>query len=88
MAEPGTHDYESHLSMPAAGFIASLPRRQQQKVLDLVEQIGRHPFQIGDYRMRDASGREVENLLIEGFLFTYWVDHAAKEVRISEIIRL
>ena len=38
--------------------------------------------------MEDASGRTTENLLIDGFLFTYWVDHAAREVRIVEIVKV
>lgn len=86
MAEfPG---YESHLSSQATAFLIGLPRRQQRQVLDLADQIARHPFQIGDYRTVDAAGHEVENLLLGEFLFTYWVDHAVKDVRITEITKV
>jgi len=37
--------------------------------------------------MDDANGRSIDNLLLEGFLFAYWVDHAAKEVNVLEILR-
>jgi len=57
-------------------------------VLDLADQIARQPFQIGDYPTVDAVGRRVENLLLEGFLFSFWIDHAACEVRISEIVKV
>ena len=57
-------------------------------VLDLADQIARQPFQIGDYQMIDATGRTVENLLLDGYLFSFWVDHASREVRISEVIRV
>ena len=57
-------------------------------MLDLADQIARQPFQIGDYSTADATGRRVENLLLDGFLFSFWVDHAAREVRISEIIKV
>jgi hypothetical protein len=54
----------------------------------LADQIARQPFQISDYRLPDAAGREIENLMLEGYLFSYWVDHAAKEIRIAEIIKV
>jgi hypothetical protein len=79
--------YESVLSVAAANFIISLPRRQQALVLDLADQIARQPFQVSDYRSHDAAGREVENLLLDEYVFTYWIDHAVKEVRIVEIVR-
>jgi len=78
---------ESHLSAQAA-FIVGLPRRKQRVALDLAEQLARNRFRVSDYRMPDMTGRDLANLLIEGFLFTYWVDHAAKEVRITEIVKL
>jgi len=86
MPEPGS--YSSHLSTEAASFIVSLPRRKQIAVLDLADQLARHPFWIGNYRMDDASGRVTENLLIDGFLFAYWADHDVREVRIVEIVRV
>ncbi len=78
--------YTSHLSSEATKFIIELSRRRQRVVLDLADQIARHPFQISDYRSDDASGRTTENLLLDDYLFTYWVDHASKEVRITEIV--
>jgi hypothetical protein len=79
-------DYTSHLSLAAAAFVVSLPRRKQRQVLDLADQLARHPFEIGDYREQDAAGHTMESLLVDGFLLTYWVDHAVKEVRITEIV--
>ena len=86
MPEPS--GYTSHLSIEAVAFVTALPRRKQRIVLDLADQIARQPFQIGDYQTTDSTGRTVENLLIDGFLFCYWVDHAAREVRIAEIIQV
>jgi hypothetical protein len=85
MAESG---YTSHLSLPAAAMVAGLPRRKQRQVLDLADQLAIHPFEVGDYRSEDAAGHTLENLLIDNFIFTYWVDHAVKEVRITEIIKV
>lgn len=85
---PESYGYRSHLSLEAAAFLVSLPKRQQKRVLNLADQIARQPFQIGDYQTVDAEGRDVENLLLEIFLFSYWTDHASREVRITEIIKV
>ena len=80
--------YTSYLSREAVATISLPPKRKQRLVLDLADQIARQPFQIGDYATEDAVGRRVENLLLEGFLFSFWVDHAVCEVRITEIVRV
>ncbi len=85
---PDRSSYSSHLSSAAAAFIVSLPRRKQIALLDLADQLARHPFGLSDYRMTDAAGRTLENLLLDGFLFTYWTDHATREVRIVEIAKV
>lgn len=80
--------YESHLSLEAVSFVTGLSKKRQKLVLDLADQISRQPFEIGDYRTSDATGRTIENLRLEGYLFSFWIDHASREVRISEIIRV
>jgi len=85
---PDSLAYESHLSSSAAAFLVSLSRRKQRLVLDLADQLARNPFRLGDYAINDGTGRMVDNLVIGEFLFSFWVDHAAKEVRITEIIKL
>lgn len=85
---PDSPGYASHLSSEAAAFLIALPRRQQRVVLDPADQIATHPFQISDYQTAGAAGRLIENLLLDAYLFTYWVDHAAQEVRITEIVKV
>ncbi len=81
-------DYQSHLSREAVTFVVGLSKKKQRRVLDLADQIARQPFQISDYQTVDADGRTIENLKIDGYLFSFWVDHASREVRISDIVRL
>ena len=66
--------------------MSALSKRRQILILDLAERIARQPFRISDYQTDDAVGRPVENLLLNGYLFMYWVDHASREVRIIEIL--
>ena len=69
----------------AAEFILSLSKRRQRVVMDRAHELARDPFLESDYRLEDSDGRMVEHLLIDGFVFSYWVDHAAKLVMIAEI---
>ena len=85
---PDGASYQSHLSADAVAFLLALTRRRQKLVLDLADQISRQPFRIGDYQNVDAEGRTIEHLDLEGFLFSYWVDHGSREVRIFEIVKL
>ena len=43
------------------------------------------PLCEGDYQERNQDGRLVEVLLRGNFLFTFWADHAVKEVRIVQV---
>jgi hypothetical protein len=85
---PSSSEYSSHLSSEAVAFVISLSKRKQRKVLDIADRLAMHPFKIGDYQTEDAVGHAVENIMVDEFHFTYWVDHAVKEVRIAEIIKV
>lgn len=85
---PDTGHYESQLSREAVAFVIGLSKKRQRLVLDLADQIAKQPSKISDYQSVDAVGRPIENLRLEGYLLSYWVDHASREVRITEIVRL
>ena len=48
-------------------------------------ELARYPFLESDYRLVDTDGRTIEHLLVDGVVFSYWVDHALKLVMIAEI---
>ncbi len=48
-------------------------------------ELARYPFLESDYRLVDADGRTIEHLLVDGVVFSYWVDHATRLVMIVEI---
>lgn len=62
-----------------------LPRRQQIKGVVSARKLAEHPFVRSDYRLPDGAGREIEHLLVEEYVFAYWVDHSVREVRIVDI---
>ncbi|WP_404423640.1 hypothetical protein [Nibricoccus sp. IMCC34717] len=79
-------NYSSHLSSEAVAVFSTLTKREQRKVLDYAERLARHPFGVSDYQSTDSQGRALDNLLIDRYVFVYWLDHASREVRIIEIV--
>ena len=62
-----------------------LSQRRQRKLLDRARELAADPFLLPDIRRSDDEGREIGDILIGDFLFSYWVDHAAKVVMITEV---
>lgn len=80
--------YRIHLSIEATAFVAGLPRREQRRVLDAAERIAKHPFGPRGFRSIDSAGRVIENVTSGPHQFSFWVDHGAREIRITEILRV
>jgi len=70
-------DYRPHFTDLATEFILSLPKRRQKLVMAQAHQIARYPFVESDYRLIDDDGREIDHLLVDGLVFSYWVMEAA-----------
>lgn len=83
MADPA--QYRPSFSDLAAEFVLSLPKRKQRAVMDRAYELARYPFLESDYRLVDHDGRSIDHLLVEGMVFSYWVDHSLKLVMITEI---
>jgi len=82
---PETWHYGLVFSEPAADFILALPLRRRRKVRELAGRLAFDPFVRSDYAVHDDSGRTIDHLLIDDFVFAYWLDHAAREIRIVDI---
>lgn len=80
--------YEPVLSARAWELFGSLSRKRQQRLAKIIHQLADHPSRLGDYQTRDSTGRILENLQLDGFLFTYWADGPVNELRILDIVVL
>ena len=78
-------DYRPRFTDRATEFILSLPKRRQRQVMAQARQLARYPFVESDYRLPDDDGRKIDHLLVDGLVFSYWVDHADRLVLITEI---
>jgi len=81
VAKPG---YEPVFAEEAAEFLLRLPKRRQRQVVGLAKQLADHPFVRSDYSIPDESERAIEYLMIEDYVFAYWLDHGEREIRITD----
>jgi len=68
-----------------AEFLIQQPKRRQRQILSLARRLAEHPLIRSDYRLTHESRREIDHLLIDGYVFAYWLDHAVREIRITDI---
>ena len=77
--------YEAVFAASAVEFFVRLGKRRQRKLLDRAQELAADPFLVPDFRTTDAAGREISHLIAEEFIFDFWIDHAVKQVVITEI---
>ncbi len=77
--------YTAVFASAAIEFFAGLAKRRQRKVLDRARELTEDPFLVPDFRSTDSSGREISHLMVDDFIFDFWVDHAVKQVVITAI---
>ena len=81
-------EYEPVFSARAWKVLLACSKRRQTTIARLAYTLADFPFRVGDYQTCDSVGRPLENLRLQGFLFTYWADHGACELRIVDLVEL
>lgn len=85
---PDHAGYEPVLSGRASSSLVGLSRPKQKQVLRLLFQLAEHPGQLGDYATREEDEREIQHLMVGDWHFSFWADHAVRELRVTEIDEL
>lgn len=77
--------YKAVFASSAVEFFVGQTKRRQRKILDRVRELAADPFLVPDLRSDDSTGREVFQFMSDGFIFDYWVDHAVKQILVTDI---
>ena len=85
---PNPSGYEPVLSGRASSSLVGLSKPKQKQVLRLLLQLSEHPGQLGDHATREEDGREIQHLMLGDWHFSFWADHAVRELRVTEIDEL
>lgn len=59
--------------------------RDHERVCDFVESLAGDPFREGEEKTLDEHGRIVHVKMLGRLVLFYWLDHAAKEVRVVDL---
>jgi len=82
---PKSFAYEPVLSGKASSFLIGESKAKQKKIIAMIFQLADHPSQLGDYSVREDDGRVLQHLLVGDWHLSFWADHGARELRITEI---
>jgi len=77
--------YDVVFASAALEFFIGLRKRDQRKVLDRVHELAADPFLVPDFHSQDSTGRDISHFMVDGFVFDFWVDHAARQVIVTDV---
>jgi hypothetical protein len=77
--------FEPAYSQEALASLLEAGGARRRHALTVIARLGRFPVREGDCTINGLDGRHCQLLLLDGLLLTYWVDDAAREVRIVTI---
>ena len=77
--------YEAVFASTAIEFFVGLAKRGQRKLLDRVQELTADPFLVPDFCSQDSTGRNISHFMADGFVFDFWIDHAAKQVIVTDV---
>ncbi len=78
-------EYDVYLHRVTFDFLRQLRRDDRKLLLGLLGRLGQDPFQQGDFTMLDLSGRRLEGVIVRRYAVLFWVDHATKEIKVTDI---
>jgi mRNA-degrading endonuclease RelE of RelBE toxin-antitoxin system len=80
-----TSRYDAYLHLSVSQSIRQLPRRPRNQIIAFLTSLQENPFQDPDYRETASNGTPLEGKVIGQYAITYHVDHAAKQIRVTEL---
>ncbi len=78
-------DYEVYLRREVFEFLRQCLVADRERLLTLLQSLGRDPYRRGDFTEQDRAGRGIEVLVFRRYAVLYWADHAVKELKVIEI---
>jgi hypothetical protein len=78
--------YELYVRHEFNVALLSASRNYREQITRFIESLAGNPFQTGDYSENDSSGRLCSVKVIGKFAVYFWADHAAKEVRVVDLL--
>ncbi len=78
-------EYEVYLRREVFEFLRQRRNEERDLLLTLFRSLGKDPYRRGDFAEMDGTGRAIEVLVFRRYAILYWADHAAKELKVTEV---
>lgn len=78
-------EYEVYLRREVFEFLRQCRNDERGLLLTLFHALGKDPYRRGDFAERNGTGRDIEVLVFRRYAILYWADHAAKELKVTEV---
>jgi hypothetical protein len=78
--------YELYIRREVFQVLEDVSESAREKTLRFMEILSVDPFREGDFASHDDTGRKVQVKLVGEYALYYWADHAAREVRLLDLV--
>lgn len=77
--------YEIFLRSEAIEALRGIRGTSRKSIAAFIDSLAFAPSQGGDYSVQDSTGREISIKILDSYAVTYWADHPAREIKITDI---
>ena len=81
-----SESYDIFLKRPVHENLKKLKGSKKRAIEKFIDYLSDNPFEEGDFSEFDDSGRQVYCKVIKDHAITYYPDHAAKELKVIELV--
>ena len=77
--------YEIFLRSEAIEALRGIRGTSRKWIAAFIDSLAADPSQTGDYASHDSTGREISIKILGSYAVTFWADHPAREIKITDI---
>lgn len=77
--------YEIFLRAEAIEALRGIRGNPRGKIVAFINSLATDPAFSGDYTVEDSTGRVICIKIVGSYAVTFWADHPAKEIKITDI---
>lgn len=77
--------YRVFIAADVIEILRRCPRKEQEILTRIMDDLGRDPFRTGDYVEADEVGRPIQVLIGGRHALYFWADHPVKEIKIIDL---
>lgn len=81
-------EWQFVLNETSVSFLLACRPAERRRLLRVLDDLARDPYQMGNHEARDDSGRTIQVKTAGRLLISFWADSGPKELRVINIERV